>query len=126
VGRPNVRPIPDRAAVVVGYVVGWLDFTLSAVYNPKQMAILIHVIIAISSIGFTTYVFVSPSEAKLKASYGLIAGTFITGTYLVVSKQARLLQTCMTGLVYLGAMTVAIAAVHYRLARARAKNNDKD
>jgi hypothetical protein len=89
------------------------------------MVILIHVIIALSSIIFTTFVFIKPSETKLKVSYGLIAGTFITGTYLVVSKQAHLLQTCITGLVYLGAMTLAVFAVHYRLARARVNVDDK-
>lgn len=83
------------------------------------MAILIHVIIALASILYTTFVFLVPSEPKLKFSYGLIAATFISGTYLVVSKQAHLLSTCETGLVYLGIMSAAIAAARYRLAAQR-------
>ena len=83
------------------------------------MAIFIHVIIALASIVYTTYVFIIPSESKLKFSYGLIAATFISGTYLVVSKQAHLLSTCETGLVYLGVMSAAIVAARYRLAAQR-------
>ena len=90
------------------------------------MAILIHVLVALSSIVYTTFVFVRPSPSRLKLSYGLIAGTFKTGTYLVMSKQAHLLQTCVTGLAYLGAMTLAVFAVHYRLAAQKARNGRID
>ncbi|HEY1835256.1 MAG TPA: hypothetical protein VGG13_00335 [Candidatus Saccharimonadales bacterium] len=85
------------------------------------MAILIHVIIALSSIAYTTFLFLVPSEAKLKISYGLIGATFLSGTYLVVSRQAHLLSTCETGLVYLGAMTVGVLGVRHRLATIKAK-----
>jgi hypothetical protein len=80
------------------------------------MLILIHVIIALSSIGFTTYLAISPSQAKLRLSYVLVALTLVTGTYLVVSTGSNLLKSCLTGLVYLAVVTAGIVAARHRLA----------
>lgn len=89
------------------------------------MVILVHVIIALASIVATTAVFIRPSEAKLEVSYGLIAGTFISGTYLVLSKQAALLPTCETGLFYLAAMLAAVFVARRRLAAQRLRVDRK-
>lgn len=72
------------------------------------MILLIHIIIALSSIASTTYLAFSPSRGKFYASYVLIGLTLATGTYLVISLHAPMLKTCMTGLIYLG---VALAGV---------------
>jgi hypothetical protein len=85
----------------------------------SSMIILIHVLIALASIGYTSYVFLFPSESRLKISYGFIAATFVSGTYLVVREPAHLTSACITGLVYLSAMTAATIGVHYRLKFAR-------
>jgi len=85
------------------------------------MIILLHVLIASTSLGYATYVFLSPSESKFKVAYTLVAGTFISGFYLVWSKQAHILSTCITGLCYLAAVTCLIAAAQYRLALAKRK-----
>ncbi len=80
------------------------------------MLVLIHVIIAISSIIFTAFVFVRPSKSKLKVSYSLTAITLASGTYLVWSTGAPILQSCVTGLIYLAVIFVGILATHYKLA----------
>jgi hypothetical protein len=80
------------------------------------MAILIHVAIALTSIAATSIVFIRPSRAMLGIAYALIAGTIASGAYLIAAKQAALLPTCETGLVYLAAMLAAVFAARHRLA----------
>ncbi len=82
------------------------------------MALLIHIIIALGSIAFTTYLLFSPTEQKLKVSYGFIALTLISGTFLAISDSALLLHACVSGLVYVSVITAITAAAHVRLTRA--------
>lgn len=87
-------------------------------------AILTHVIIAFSSIIYTTYLFVRPSKAKFYVSYGLISATLLSGTYLVWSTHTHMLQACVSGLAYLGLVLAGLVAARYRLATA-AKITDR-
>lgn len=70
------------------------------------MIILIHVLIALSSVLFSALSFINPTRLKLKTSYALIASTLISGTFLVVSAQASLLRTCVSGLVFVTATSI--------------------
>lgn len=79
------------------------------------MLLVSHIAIAISSLVYTTYVFFSPSEAKLKVSYGFVAATIGSGTLLVISMPAHLVSACYSGLTYLAIMLVGIVGVRYRL-----------
>jgi hypothetical protein len=90
------------------------------------MIVLIHVLIAISSLVYTTYAFLSPSEAKLKISYGFVGATIGSGTLLVVSMPGHLLSACVTGLTYLGIMLAGIVGVHHRLSAERVRVRNKD
>jgi hypothetical protein len=81
------------------------------------MALIIHIIIALTSIAFTTLLFALPSQAKFRANYGLIALTLISGTYLVVSTNAPMLKSCMSGLLYIGVVTLGTIAARYKYAR---------
>ncbi len=81
------------------------------------MLVLIHVIIALSSLGLATHLFFSPSRRKFHVSYGLVAATLISGTYLVYTSGAHILQACTTGLLYLGLVFLAIAAARHKLAK---------
>lgn len=78
------------------------------------MILLLHIAIALSSVAYTTYLYISPSDTKFKVSYGFVAATLASGTYLVVSTGGHLLRSCITGLVYLGIVSFGI-----RLARTR-------
>jgi hypothetical protein len=77
--------------------------------------LLLHITIALLSVAFSTYLYFVPTRVKLRVSYGLVGLTVASGTYLVVASQAAMLRTCMTGLLYVGVMTVVIAAARNKL-----------
>jgi hypothetical protein len=79
------------------------------------MIILIHVIIALTSIIIASVAFFNPTLKKLIVSYGFILGTVATGTYLLISVPSHILQSCMTGLGYLTIVSIATIATHVRL-----------
>lgn len=81
------------------------------------MALITHIIIALTSIAFTTLLFVQPSHAKFRANYALIALTLVTGTYLVVSMNAPILKSCLSGLIYVSLVTLGTIAARYKFAR---------
>jgi hypothetical protein len=85
------------------------------------MIILIHVIIAISSITLASGAFFKPSIQKLAASYGLMIATVATGSYLLVTTPGDILQSCIMGLAYLAIAISATIATHVRLARAEVR-----
>jgi hypothetical protein len=78
------------------------------------MIVLIHVLIALSSVGFSTYLVFRPSNRNFYINYSLIGMTFATGIYLVWSTHSPLLQSCISGLVYLGLVSFITAAAQYR------------
>jgi hypothetical protein len=77
--------------------------------------LIVHITIALLSVAFSTYVYFSPTRTKLRVSYTLVGLTVGSGTYLVVASQAAMLRTCMTGLLYVGIMTVVIAAARNKM-----------
>lgn len=79
------------------------------------MLLITHIIIALSSIAFTTLTYALPSKNKLRAAYGLVALTLGTGTWLVISTQSALLHSCMTGLLYLAVVSAGIVAARHKL-----------
>jgi hypothetical protein len=79
------------------------------------MIVLLHVLIAFSSIAFTTYLYFRPSRRKFYASYGLVAATLASGTYLVVSTHAPMLSSCTSGLLYLVIIGFSLFAAFRRL-----------
>jgi hypothetical protein len=81
------------------------------------MALIIHIIIAVSSIAFTSLLFITPSAVKFRVNYLLIGLTLTTGTYLVVSTNTAMLKACMSGLIYIGIVTLGTLAARYKYAR---------
>lgn len=81
------------------------------------MIIFLHVLIAISSVIYTGYVFFSPSKQKLFISYVFVFLTIASGTYLVMLKPGHLLQSCLMGLAYLGVVIIGIVSAKYKLAQ---------
>jgi len=55
----------------------------------------------------------------MRANYALVAGTLASGTALVVTSHANILHSCMTGLVYVGAISCIIAATYRKLATSK-------
>jgi len=79
------------------------------------MILIFHIIIALSSLAFTTYAFFSPSARKLQASYALVGLTLATGTYLVIHKPSHIMQGCATGLLYVAIVTIGIVSAQKKL-----------
>ena len=86
------------------------------------MAIVFHIIVALSSVAYTTYLFIAPSRRKFYVNYGLVSLTLASGTYLVVSTHARLVASCVTGLAYMTVITAGLLGARYKLAHAKATN----
>jgi len=79
------------------------------------MILIFHIVIALSSLVYTTYVLFSPSVRKLQVSYALVGLTLATGTSLVIAHPSHLLQGCTTGLLYVGIVTVGIVSAHRKM-----------
>lgn len=75
------------------------------------MILMLHILIALLGIVVATAAYVRPTSIKINASYGLIAATLASGTYLVLAAQAQVLHACFMGVTYLlGVGALAIAA----------------
>ena len=79
------------------------------------MIVMLHVIIALASITFTSLAYLSPSTIKLRASYGLAALTLASGLYLVINEPAHMLQSCLMGVAYLAVVGAGIVATRHKL-----------
>ena len=64
------------------------------------MILLMHILIAVTSVVYTSLLLIWPSRTKLHISYTLIAATLTSGTILTVINPAHMLQACMSGLAY--------------------------
>ena len=82
------------------------------------MILPLHIIIALLSLISATVLFFLPSRTKLQTTYGLVAATILSGSYLTWLKPVHLTATCVTGLIYLGAISFAIVSARHKLARA--------
>jgi hypothetical protein len=80
------------------------------------MILILHIAIALSSLAFAAYVYVSPSRAKLNGTYVLTALTVASGTWLVAANPAHMVQACMSGLAFLAIMFLGIALARHKLA----------
>jgi hypothetical protein len=80
------------------------------------MMLLLHILIALTSIVVSGLAYAKPDKRRLTVSYGLVVATLTTGTYLVASAPAHLASACASGLIYLGIVGAPIAAAHAKLA----------
>jgi len=80
------------------------------------MALLLHIIIALASLVFTSYVFVAPSKVRMQFAYTLVVLTLVTGSYLVFTKPAHMAETCVTGLAYIVVVSLGLVAAQKKLA----------
>ncbi|MGV9001907.1 MAG: hypothetical protein ACOH18_03035 [Candidatus Saccharimonadaceae bacterium] len=81
------------------------------------MIILLHVLIALSSIVLASFTFFKPTTKRLLASYGFIVATVASGSYLLLAMQADILRTCLSGLFYLTVVSIVTIATHVRVQR---------
>lgn len=81
------------------------------------MIVTLHVVIAVLSLGFTSFLYFRPSTSKLLVAYGFVAATLASGTYLVWSAPVHMVQACTSGLLYLALVSVGIIAARAKLAK---------
>ncbi|MBX4197434.1 hypothetical protein KW801_02665 [Candidatus Saccharibacteria bacterium] len=87
------------------------------------MLLVAHIIIALGSIAASTASLIAPSLNRLRLSYGLVAATLASGTYLVISTHAQILSSCITGLAYTGLVLSLITVARYKLNKDQIQNN---
>jgi len=78
------------------------------------MILLLHILIAISSIGIATFTYFKPTVKRLGMSYGFIVATVASGTALLVMNPSNLLHTCLSGLFYITVVSIVTIATHVR------------
>lgn len=81
------------------------------------MILLLHIVIALTSIAMSGLALVSPTQAKLRGSYALAVATLASGTYLVLNQPAHMASACISGLAYLAIVGTAIIFAQRRFAR---------
>ena len=81
------------------------------------MILIIHILVAVSSLIWTGVVYFYPSKSRLRVAYTLVALMLLTGFYLVLSKPAHMTQTCIEGLIYLGVVSFGIVSARNKLAK---------
>lgn len=88
------------------------------------MIIFAHVLLALASLAYTTYLFALPRKASFRTHYSLVVLTVVSGIYLVLSTRTRMVEACMTGLVYLAVASTGTVLARVRLAKAVIKIKD--
>lgn len=79
------------------------------------MVIVLHIIIALTSILYSGFIVFRPTRRKLLVSYGLVLLTLLSGVLLVVLTNSPILAACTSGLVYLSTVLTTAVAAHRRL-----------
>lgn len=79
------------------------------------MILLVHILIALSSLAVTAAVCIWPSRRLLQSSALLIALTLGSGTYLVMSLHTALLSACVSGLAFLAVSLAGAAFAWHKL-----------
>lgn len=81
-----------------------------------SMILLLHIVIALSSLVVAAIAYVSPKRSLLHISYMLVAMTILTGTYIAISSPAHMVQACVSGLIYTAVVIGSIGAVRRKMA----------
>jgi hypothetical protein len=84
------------------------------------MILVLHIAVALSSVVCSSLGFFIPSKFKLVATYILIGLTLISGTFLVITTHAPVLQSCVSGLVYVSIVSAGTLAMRRKLANRQA------
>ena len=83
------------------------------------MVILFHIIVALSSILYTAFLYFSPKRNKFVVSSTLIAATVISGTYLAITTHSHIVSTCIAGLIYFAIVLPMFFAASTKLATSK-------
>ena len=77
--------------------------------------ILLHVLIAIISVAYTTFSAFVPSKKKLNIVYVLTALTLGTGTVLIFSLHTNMTRLCLMAILYIGFIVANVYIIRKRV-----------
>lgn len=80
------------------------------------MVLVFHIITALGSLLAAGLAYANPSKFSIRMSYVFTAAMFASGTFLVISNTAHLLQACIMGLALLGSVAYLTTQAHRKLA----------
>lgn len=83
------------------------------------MVLMLHILIALSSVVFSTLTIASPSAKKIKVNYVFLAATWISGSLLIFQSQVSFGHLCLSGILY----TTLVASNIYLAKRKLAAQN---
>lgn len=78
--------------------------------------LIFHIILAVFSIVFSSLMYFSPSKNKILASYAMLLGVVLSGTFLIVTSHVQILRTCLVGLGFIAYSSLAIYLTTKKLA----------
>lgn len=90
----------------------------------EVMVVILHILIAVSSIILATAVFLKPNRSLLQVSYGFIAATLASGVYLVWVAPTKMLHVCVSGLLYTLVVVAITAMAHSRFAQLQKREQE--
>lgn len=80
------------------------------------MILLVHILIALTSVFFSTYSIFAPSKKKININYVFLGGTWASGFLLVFQSQVSFGHLCLSGILYTGIVTLNILLAKRKLA----------
>ncbi len=72
--------------------------------------------IALTGVAYATYMYFFPSKTKVDVTYGLMALTIGSGTYLLWSLKTHVLEGCVMGLAYVAGVSALVILTNRKLA----------
>lgn len=97
-----------------GYLEGIINF----------MLLILHIMIAISSLAVSTLLWIKPSAGKFRTSSIFITLTLTSGTVLVLSTGSNLLRACATGLIYTAVSLYFLLSARNKLSAVRVTHSE--
>ena len=79
------------------------------------MLLFIHVGIALTSVLYALFAYIYASRTTLALLYIFVAATIVTGTILALMNPSHIPEACVTGIVYVQIMVVAIFILRRKL-----------
>ena len=79
--------------------------------------LILHIIVALTSLVQTSYMLVTPSKTGLRISYALMGLTLTSGSLLILTTGTHILEACLMGILYTGFVSFGIVRTQHTLAK---------
>lgn len=79
------------------------------------MLLIFHIAVALLSLVLASLAYISPSRVKITSSYAASAAMLLSGSALVVTSRAHLIEACIFGLLFVGVVALQLAGAKRKL-----------